>query len=185
MGMQPLPETQTHHFDRYSSSQCGPLTPLSFFCWFLSMPGSVDELLSGGIRSGQLTELVGESGSGKTQLCLSTAVATAVHGGRVWYLDTSNSLRSERLLAMHRRFTQGLQVNGSCTRWHVCFPCDPGRHCKRSRAQLWLHGTQCLELPVCHQLCIRHAAGACIPAASGSSLKPIGYTWFYLAFPQL
>ncbi|KAK9817811.1 hypothetical protein WJX72_002565 [[Myrmecia] bisecta] len=62
---------------------------------------SLDGLLRGGLREGTMTELVGESASGKTQLCIMAAVATAMRGEHVVYLDTSASFTARRAAAMY------------------------------------------------------------------------------------
>lgn len=71
------------------------LSSVLFCCSSFS---SVDMLLGGGLREGQLTELVGPSSSGKTQVCLQAASNVAEkHMGRVVYLDTSNSFSPQRI----------------------------------------------------------------------------------------
>lgn len=60
---------------------------------------SIDQLLRGGVREGQVTEIVGESASGKTQLCLRLTAATATRGERVIYIDTTNSFSAKRVLS--------------------------------------------------------------------------------------
>ncbi|KAJ7980910.1 DNA repair protein RAD51-like 4 [Quillaja saponaria] len=58
----------------------------------------MDELLQGGLRKGQLTELVGPSSSGKTQVCLQVASSVAkMQIGSVLYLDTGNSFSPRRI----------------------------------------------------------------------------------------
>lgn len=62
----------------------------------------MDELLKGGLYSGQLCELCGPSSSGKTQLCLTIAANVAIRSDiTVWYLDTKRDfsrLRYEEIL---------------------------------------------------------------------------------------
>ncbi len=60
-------------------------------------PG-IDNLLRGGFRRGQLTELFGRSGSGKTLLAAQTALLAARAGKRSLYVDTEGSFRPERLV---------------------------------------------------------------------------------------
>ena len=64
----------------------------------------VDELLGGGLRQGQVTELTGEAGAGKTQLCLSRAASAAALGHRVVYVDTGGCFSASRVKAFHRGF---------------------------------------------------------------------------------
>ena len=64
----------------------------------------VDELLGGGLRQGQVTELTGEAGAGKTQLCLSAAASAAALGHRVVYVDTGGCFSASRVKAFHRGF---------------------------------------------------------------------------------
>ncbi|WP_243641369.1 DNA repair and recombination protein RadB [Natrarchaeobius halalkaliphilus] len=61
----------------------------------------VDELLGGGFERGAVTQLYGPPAAGKTNLALSAAVATAVDGGTVVYIDTEGVSvdRFEQLLA--------------------------------------------------------------------------------------
>jgi RAD51-like protein 3 len=63
---------------------------------------SVDALLQGGAREGQLLELFGDTAAGKSQLCLMAAAATAARGERVLYVDTSGAAAPARLAAMLR-----------------------------------------------------------------------------------
>jgi len=70
----------------------------------------LDCLLGGGIEPGQITEMFGEFCSGKTQLCHTLAVTCQLpteNGGcesKVLYVDTENTFRPERLVAIARRF---------------------------------------------------------------------------------
>lgn len=70
----------------------------------------LDCLLGGGIEPGQITEMFGQFCSGKTQLCHTLAVTCQLpteNGGcesKVLYLDTENTFRPERLVAIARRF---------------------------------------------------------------------------------
>ena len=64
----------------------------------------MDELLGGGLRQGQVTELTGEAGAGKTQLCLSAAASAAALGHRVVYVDTGGGFSASRVKAFHRGF---------------------------------------------------------------------------------
>jgi len=57
----------------------------------------LDKTLSGGLRSGELTEVVGESSSGKTQFCLHLSVQAAMRGEKVAYIATEGAFPSSRL----------------------------------------------------------------------------------------
>ncbi|GMH42880.1 hypothetical protein BSKO_10799 [Bryopsis sp. KO-2023] len=59
----------------------------------------IDAALGGVLYGGRLVELTGESGSGKTQICHMVAANTAKNtpGGRVIYIDTSNTFSPARL----------------------------------------------------------------------------------------
>lgn len=74
----------------------------------------IDQLLNGGIQTGQITELVGSSAAGKTQLCMQIAAAVAKNPGdyRIAYIDTSQSFCAERL----ETFMNGLKNSEK----HVC-----------------------------------------------------------------
>jgi DNA repair protein RadA len=56
----------------------------------------LDEWFGGGIESRAVTELYGRFKSGKTQICYSTAVATAASGKKVLFIDTENTYGPER-----------------------------------------------------------------------------------------
>lgn len=56
----------------------------------------VDELLSGGIERGIITNVFGESGSGKTNLCVQVAAEIAKDGDKVVYIDTEKGFSPER-----------------------------------------------------------------------------------------
>ncbi|CAD7951220.1 unnamed protein product [Amoebophrya sp. A120] len=61
---------------------------------------SLDEVLRGGIESGQITELYGEFRCGKTQLCHTLAVQGQLHEqfpGRCLYIDTEGTFRPDRI----------------------------------------------------------------------------------------
>ncbi len=66
---------------------------------------SLDEMLSGGIETGAITEAFGEFGSGKTQLAHFLAVRTILLDPEsyVVYIDTENTFRPERI----RQFAEG------------------------------------------------------------------------------
>lgn len=67
----------------------------------------LDALLGGGIESSSLTEVYGEFRTGKTQICMTVAVTAQInakHPGKVIYVDTENSFRSERIRQICTRF---------------------------------------------------------------------------------
>lgn len=69
----------------------------------------LDDITHGGIWSSEVTEIVGPSGCGKTQLCLQIAGqhASSQHlPCQVLYIDTSLSFNPDRLMEMHRHWTQ-------------------------------------------------------------------------------
>lgn len=76
---------------------------------------ALDEVLGGGISTGQITELSGEHASGKTQLCFMLCVTVqlpCLHGGanrKALFVDTTGSFRPERLrnIAEHQPFPGG------------------------------------------------------------------------------
>ena len=60
----------------------------------------VDQLLGGGLTTGQIAELAGASATGKTQFCLSAAANAALCHHRVVYFDSGNSFSPSRLLSV-------------------------------------------------------------------------------------
>ena len=58
----------------------------------------LDDLLSGGLHEGMITDVYGESGSGKTQLCFTVSVNCVKNGGHVLFVDTAGTFRPERIL---------------------------------------------------------------------------------------
>jgi RecA/RadA recombinase len=61
---------------------------------------SIDSLLSGGIRSGMVTDFYGQSGTGKSQLCFTLCVNCAGHVSReetIMFIDTTGNFRPERI----------------------------------------------------------------------------------------
>ncbi len=70
---------------------------------------SLDEMLSGGIETGAITEAFGEFGSGKTQLAHFLAVRTIFLDPEsyVVYIDTENTFRPERI----RQFAEGQNLD--------------------------------------------------------------------------
>ncbi|KAL9981916.1 hypothetical protein ACROYT_G010680 [Oculina patagonica] len=62
---------------------------------------NLDELLDGGLYTGELTEIVGAAGVGKSQICMSIAMFTAMETERnVLYIDTGGSLSATRIKDM-------------------------------------------------------------------------------------
>ena len=59
----------------------------------------LDELLSGGVETGAITEFFGEAGSGKTNVCLQLARNAALAGRKTIYIDTEG-VSLERLAQM-------------------------------------------------------------------------------------
>lgn len=76
---------------------------------------ALDEVLGGGIASGQITELSGEHRSGKTQVCFMLCVTVQLpiqRGGanrKALFVDTTGAFRPERLKSMaeHQSFPGG------------------------------------------------------------------------------
>ncbi|XP_064613255.1 DNA repair protein RAD51 homolog 4-like [Liolophura sinensis] len=58
----------------------------------------LDQLLDGGIYTGELTEVVGDISAGKTQLCFTVAAVVAMETNKsVLFIDTCGSFTAERL----------------------------------------------------------------------------------------
>ncbi|XP_020284192.1 DNA repair protein RAD51 homolog 4 [Pseudomyrmex gracilis] len=97
----------------------GHIVPTSVIC--------LDELLKGGLYSGQLYELCGPSSSGKTQLCLTIAAnATARLNTVAWYFDTKkdfSKLRYEEILKT-RNLSQKV-AEDALQRMKVCYVYSP------------------------------------------------------------
>lgn len=72
--------------------------------------GNLDQLLNGGIESGNLTELFGEFRTGKTQLCHTLCVTCQLPKssgggeGKAMYIDTEGTFRPEKLIPIAKRF---------------------------------------------------------------------------------
>ncbi|KAK3929118.1 DNA repair protein RAD51-like protein 1 [Frankliniella fusca] len=70
----------------------------------------LDRLLGGGIETGSITEIFGEFRTGKTQLCHTLAVTCQLPidqsggEGKCLYIDTENTFRPERLVAVAERY---------------------------------------------------------------------------------
>jgi DNA repair protein RadA len=70
---------------------------------FSTGSATIDALLSGGFRTGEMVEVYGASASGKTQLAFQAAVIAASGGARVTFVDTEGAFRPERLATMAKR----------------------------------------------------------------------------------
>ncbi|XP_011697004.1 PREDICTED: DNA repair protein RAD51 homolog A [Wasmannia auropunctata] len=85
----------------------------------------LDKLLGGGIETGSITEIFGEFRSGKSQLCHTLAVncqlPISMGGaeGKCLYIDTENTFRPERLIAVAEKYGingQSVLDNVACAR---------------------------------------------------------------------
>ncbi|MEM3943750.1 MAG: AAA family ATPase [Thermofilaceae archaeon] len=71
---------------------------------------SIDELLGGGLRVGDIYEFAGEFGTGKTQLCHQLSVTVQLPrergglGGGAVYIDTEGTFSPQRVEVIARRF---------------------------------------------------------------------------------
>jgi DNA repair protein RadA len=71
---------------------------------------SLNDLLGGGLETQSITEVYGRFGCGKTQWCFQLAVAAQLPkekgglGGRVAYVDSENSFRTERITEIANRY---------------------------------------------------------------------------------
>ncbi|XP_052075023.1 DNA repair protein RAD51 homolog 4-like isoform X1 [Mytilus californianus] len=68
-----------------------------------------DQILDGGMYTGEVTEIAGEIASGKTQICLSMTASVICHSKQnVMYVDTSGGFCAERLEEiLHTKYQQG------------------------------------------------------------------------------
>jgi RecA/RadA recombinase len=64
---------------------------------FSSGSTTLDELLEGGFRTGELVEVFGASNTGKTQLAMQSAISAASQGLESVFIDTEGQFRPERL----------------------------------------------------------------------------------------
>ncbi len=84
---------------------------------------SLDELLGGGFETQSICEVFGEFGSGKTQIGHQLAVNTLLPveqgglGGEVFYIDTEDTFRPERIAQMANGI--GIDPNEALERIHV------------------------------------------------------------------
>ncbi|XP_029201819.2 DNA repair protein RAD51 homolog 4-like isoform X2 [Acropora millepora] len=59
---------------------------------------NLDELLDGGLYTGDVTEIVGAAGTGKSQICMNIALSTSMEAKKyVIYIDTGGSFCGERI----------------------------------------------------------------------------------------
>tara|TARA_Y100000590_G_scaffold96306_1_gene109422 strand:+ start:14178 stop:14837 length:660 start_codon:yes stop_codon:yes gene_type:complete len=63
-----------------------------------SQIGSLDRILSDGIKNGMITEISGLRGTGKTHLALQFAIEPLSKNERVFFIDTTVEFRPERFL---------------------------------------------------------------------------------------
>ena len=61
---------------------------------------AIDELLDGGLRSGELLLIYGEAETGKSTLALQLAVNCSLMGHKALFVDCEGTLRAEKVLAM-------------------------------------------------------------------------------------
>jgi len=71
--------------------------------WKIPLNCSLDDILSGGIEAGVITQIYGPPGVGKTNLCIVTTVNTVRLDKRVVFIDTEGSHSFERLLQVAGR----------------------------------------------------------------------------------
>jgi len=70
---------------------------------------NLDELLDGGLYTGELTEIVGSAGVGKSQICMGIAMFTAMETKKnVLYIDTGGSLSATRIKDMLQEWNASL-----------------------------------------------------------------------------
>lgn len=92
----------------------------------------LDELLGGGIRPCQLTEVAGVPGVGKTQLGMQLSVNTAIPhalggcGGETVYIDTEGSFSAQRTAQMAEGLISSL--------WQRLSACNPAERAQREAA---------------------------------------------------
>jgi DNA repair protein RadA len=90
----------------------------------------IDELLQGGLRSGELYEFAGEFGAGKTQLCHQLSVTVQLPeekggmAGKAVYIDTEGTFSPPRVAAIASRF--GLDPKNALNAVAVYRPLNTG-----------------------------------------------------------
>ncbi|MFX1398184.1 MAG: hypothetical protein ACFFAS_14210 [Promethearchaeota archaeon] len=60
----------------------------------------IEYLLQGGFRAGEMYLVYGENKTGKTQLCHQLCIQTVGIGRGIYYLDTENTFRADRVIQM-------------------------------------------------------------------------------------
>ncbi|XP_031553632.1 DNA repair protein RAD51 homolog 4-like isoform X2 [Actinia tenebrosa] len=90
------------HFSSFPTSGCDLLNDVVSTFFILSTGcDHWDELLDGGLYSGEVTEIAGSAGSGKTQVCMSIATSVAMNIEKnVVYIDTQAAFSSDRIKEM-------------------------------------------------------------------------------------
>lgn len=88
---------------------------MSRFCIISSGCDNLDELLAGGLYTGELTEIVGAAGVGKSQICMSIAMFAAMEAKKnVLYVDTGGSLSGARIREMLQGWNSSLNEQEVC-----------------------------------------------------------------------
>ena len=95
---------------------------------------NLDDLLGGGIYTGEITEISGEFATGKTQICFQLSVnvqLTAIQGGlegSVYYIDTEGTFSSTRIAQIAeergfdpKKFLKNIAVTRSQNSDHLMF----------------------------------------------------------------
>jgi DNA repair protein RadA len=67
---------------------------------FSSGSASVDNLLDGGLKTGEMVEVYGASNTGKTQLAMQSTLSAVAEGHTAAFVDTEGTFRPERLAPM-------------------------------------------------------------------------------------
>ena len=80
---------------------------------------SLDSLLAGGLKGGQVYEVYGYPGTGKTQLCLTAATSCLRSGGNVVYIDTKGDFCGDRMIEILRNWCGDVD-NNVLDRMKVC-----------------------------------------------------------------
>lgn len=74
---------------------------ISRFCILSTGCENLDELLDGGLYTGDVTEIVGAAGAGKSQICMNISLFTALEAKKhLVYIDTGGSFCGARLKEM-------------------------------------------------------------------------------------
>jgi DNA repair protein RAD51 len=75
----------------------------------------LDEILSGGIPVGVITDIYGSSGTGKTQLLLQICINAIKNGGSILFQDTTGKFRPERILEIQKEQNLTCDILGKIT----------------------------------------------------------------------